>query len=185
MSEFRFELSQQEKDYLKDLVRLSILGRLKPGGGPASPPAPPTEILRRELGAFVTLKRAGRLRGCIGKVQGSGELYRTIWEMARAAAFKDPRFPPLEASEFKGLDIEVSVLGPVTACPDPELVEIGRHGLIMSRDRRAGLLLPQVAVQWKWDRRTFLAQTCLKAGLPPEAWRDEETAISWFEAEVF
>ncbi|WP_027175701.1 AmmeMemoRadiSam system protein A [Desulfovibrio aminophilus] len=182
---FHFTLTDEEKIYLKDLVRLSIASRLTPGHGPDDPPAPPTDKLRERLGAFVTLSLDGRLRGCIGHIQGAGPLFRTVWDMAQAAAFQDPRFPPLTAGEFARLEVEISILSPLTPCPDPELVEVGRHGLLMRRGYQSGLLLPQVPVEWGWDRLKFLGQTCLKAGLPADAWKAEGTDIFWFEAEVF
>ncbi|WP_320171302.1 AmmeMemoRadiSam system protein A [Maridesulfovibrio sp.] len=181
---FSFALSSEEKEYLKNLVRLSILSRLK-GDTDAAIPEPPTRHLSEEFGAFVTLTMHGELRGCIGNVQGSGPLYRTIWKMARAAAFEDPRFPALILSEFEEIEIEISILSPITVCTDVEKIEIGRHGLIMQRGMQSGLLLPQVAVDWKWDRKQFLAQTCRKAGMEPAAWQDPATNILWFEAEVF
>lgn len=184
MDGFRFELSAEEKTYLKDLVRLVIVGELSGRGG-AQVPEPPTDTLRQPLGAFVTLNVDKRLRGCIGRIMDDRPLYRTVADMARAAAFEDPRFPPLGAGEMAGLSIEISILGPVTRCPDPALVEVGRHGLIVRRGAMQGLLLPQVPVEWRWDRETFLAQTCRKAGLPSDAWRREGTEIYWFEAEVF
>jgi len=181
---FRLSVSPEDKQYFKDLVRLSISARLS-GRGPDAPPKPQSELAARELGAFVTLKRLGSLRGCIGNIIGQGPLYKTVWNMARAAAFEDPRFPPLDQSELADLDIEISILGPVLPCPNPELVEVGRHGLIMRQGARQGLLLPQVPVEWGWDREQFLAQTCRKAGLPAQAWRDPATAIFWYEAIVF
>ena len=120
-----------------------------------------------------------------GLLLPQGPLYETVWNMARAAAFDDPRFPPLTRSELDGLELEISILGPIEPCPDPELVEVGRHGLIMRQGARQGLLLPQVPLEWGWDRRQFLAQTCRKAGLPANAWRDPATQIYWFEAEIF
>ncbi|MGL1863067.1 MAG: AmmeMemoRadiSam system protein A [Pseudodesulfovibrio sp.] len=185
MSDFRFELTDEEKAYLKKLVVQSISGGLNPSDGPSEPPAPPTDKLKENFGAFVTLKLGGNLRGCIGNVQGEGELFSTVWDMAQSAAFEDPRFPSLTEGEFDVIDYEISILSPIDVCPDPEKVEIGRHGLIMSRDGRSGLLLPQVPVEWKWDRETFLAQTCVKAGLPRDAWKEPGTTILWFEAVVF
>ncbi len=185
MKDFRFELTDEERSYLKELVVQSISFGLNPSDGPFGPPEPPTDTLRKELGAFVTLKLGGDLRGCIGNVQGSGELFRTVWNMAQSAAFEDPRFPPLHESEFEAIDYEISILSPLEVCPDPALIEVGRHGLIMSRDGRSGLLLPQVPVEWGWDRETFLAQTCAKAGLPQTAWQEAGTTILWFEAVVF
>jgi hypothetical protein len=184
MADFRFELTDGEKQYLKDLVVRSISAGLGIGGD-TRPPEPPTDKLRGHLGAFVTLKLDGNLRGCIGNVQGSDALYRTVWDMAGSAAFRDPRFPPLTEDEFRRVEYEISILSPIEPCPDPERIEVGRHGLIMSRGARSGLLLPQVPVEWHWDRETFLGQTCFKAGLPRDAWKDPDTAIFWFEAEVF
>ncbi|WP_272701060.1 AmmeMemoRadiSam system protein A [Desulfovibrio sp. Fe33] len=185
MSDFRFELTDGEKQYLKNLVIQAISSGLGIGDGPHTPPEPPTEKLRGHLGAFVTLKLHGSLRGCIGNVYGAGELYRTVWDMALSAAFRDPRFPPLTEGEFHAMEYEISILGPIEPCPDPALVEVGRHGLIMRRGGRSGLLLPQVPVEWDWDRETFLSQTCAKAGLPRDAWQEADTEIYWFEAEVF
>ncbi|WP_419786534.1 AmmeMemoRadiSam system protein A [Pseudodesulfovibrio sp.] len=185
MEQFRFEITDEEKKYLKAQVVRSISSGLRLPDAPVRPDDPPTEKLRESLGAFVTLKLGGRLRGCIGMVQGQGELYRTIWDMAQRAAFEDPRFPPVSAEEFERLEYEISILSPIEPCPDAALVEVGRHGLIMMRGGRSGLLLPQVPVEWKWDRETFLAQTCLKAGLDRDAWLDPSTSIFWFEAVVF
>ena len=185
MSDFHFELTDEEKRYLKELVVQSITSGLDPANGPVEPAEPPTDKLRQHLGAFVTLKLGGHLRGCIGNIQSTGELFRTVWSMARSAAFQDPRFPPLTEEEFQAVEYEISILSPLDVCPDPALVEVGRHGLVMSRDGRSGLLLPQVPVEWKWDRETFLAQTCAKAGLPRNAWMEPDTTILWFEAVVF
>ncbi|NDV19663.1 AmmeMemoRadiSam system protein A [Pseudodesulfovibrio sp. JC047] len=185
MTHFRFTLTDEEKTYLKELVKQSIKFGLGTADAPSTPPEPPTQTLRDELGAFVTLKLGGTLRGCIGNVRGQGELYRTVWAMAHSAAFEDPRFPPVTDHEFDALDIEISILGPIEKCLDPEQVEIGRHGLIVSQGRYSGLLLPQVPVEWAWDRETFLTQTCIKAGLPKNAWMYENTDIFWFEAVIF
>ena len=181
---FSFSLTDEEKEYLKEIVKLSIVSNLRGDKGHEIP-QPPTAHLKEDLGAFVTLKLEGHLRGCIGNVQGTGPLYQTIWAMARAAAFEDPRFPQLTLSEYEELDYEISILSPITICTGVEQIEIGKHGLIMQRGRNSGLLLPQVATEWKWDRHQFLAQTCHKAGMEPNAWQDEATNIFWFEAEVF
>lgn len=183
MDAFRFTLTDQEKEYLKELVRLRIASRL--AGRDAPLPAPPTDKLREPHGAFVTLTLRGRLRGCIGHIVGDRPLFETIGEMAEAAAFGDPRFPPLSQAEFADVAVEISVLSPLTPCPDPDLVEVGRHGLLVRRGVHSGLLLPQVPVEWGWDRETFLAQTCRKAGLESGCWKDPAAALYWFEAEVF
>ncbi len=184
MDRFKFELTEQEKSYLKDLARKSIEAALA-NDSAWSPLEPPTDKMRERYGAFVTLTIDGQLRGCIGHIVCDHPLYATIAEMARAAAFNDPRFPPLTRAEFEKVHLEISILSPIERCPDPSLVEVGRHGLIVRRGHRQGLLLPQVPVEWKWDKETFKAQTCCKAGLPPDAWKHPDTDMYWFEAEVF
>ncbi|MFP5238664.1 MAG: AmmeMemoRadiSam system protein A [Acidobacteriota bacterium] len=184
MEPFHFTLSTVEKNALKHLVREAIAAKLN-AQACWTPPQPPTERLKEPFGAFVCLSIAGGLRGCIGHIMADKPLWETIGCMAVSAAFEDPRFPPLSKSEFDEVEVEISILGPVAPCPDPELVEVGRHGLIMVQGHRQGLLLPQVPVDWNWDKYTFLAQTCRKAGLAPDAWRSPDTHIYWFEAEVF
>ncbi|WP_029896387.1 AmmeMemoRadiSam system protein A [Desulfohalovibrio reitneri] len=179
---FQFSLTDQEKDYLKNLVRESILQRYD---GTQNVPQPPTDTLRLKFGAFVTLKSGGDLRGCIGHIVGDKPLFQTIWEMARAAAFQDPRFPPLPREEAEQLDIEISILSPLEPCPDVERIEPGRHGLLIRKGPYSGLLLPQVASEHGWDRDTFLAHTCQKAGLRPGCHQDPVAQMFWFEAEVF
>jgi AmmeMemoRadiSam system protein A len=118
-------------------------------------------------------------------VQGVKPLVHTLNDMAQAAAFSDPRFAPLTAAEYADADIEISIMGPISPCPGPEEIVIGRHGLILRKNRRSGLLLPQVPVEWGWDVPTFLEQLCRKAGLPPGAWKDREAQLYWFEAVCF
>lgn len=183
MTEFSISLLDVEKTYLKDLVRLSIASHF--GQGPVEPPAPPTKRLEEKYGAFVTLKLEGRLRGCIGNIMGTDKLYRTVWDMAQAAAFRDARFNPVTPGEADKLEIEISVLGPVELCPDLNEIKVGRHGLIMQRGGKSGLLLPQVPVEWGWNREQFLQHTCRKAGLPSDVWSKAGTTVYWFEAEVF
>lgn len=183
MDAFHVALTDAEKTFLKDLVRLVIAGRL--AGKTVNLPAPASDALRRRYGAFVTLTLDGRLRGCIGHIVGDQPLVETIAAMAEAAAFGDPRFPPLTRREFDRITIEISILGPLEPCPDPAQVVVGRHGLLVRRGARSGLLLPQVPVEWGWDRETFLDHTCRKAGLEPGCWRDPSVTLHWFEAEVF
>jgi AmmeMemoRadiSam system protein A len=183
MNTFELVLTDEEKRFCKDLVIWVIRQHL--GQTSEARPALDSKTLSAELGAFVTLKRDGRLRGCIGNIVGSGPLAATIERMAGAAAFEDPRFPALTAGELADLEIEVSVMGPLTLCPDPELIKVGRHGLYIRKSMHSGLLLPQVATEWGWDRETFLDQTCVKAGLPKGTWRKSKTEIWWFEAVIF
>lgn len=146
-------------------------------------PVPESAALGEPRGAFVTLHRAGALRGCIGIFESSSPLYRTVAEMARSAAVGDPRFEPLRSEELPQVEVEISVLSPLRPVP-PEEVEVGRHGVYLEQGFHRGVLLPQVAVEHGWDRETFLDQTCRKAGLPPGVWR-QGTTIYVFEAEVF
>jgi AmmeMemoRadiSam system protein A len=131
----------------------------------------------------VTLRKGKRLRGCIGYVEALKPLYSTVRECAVAAALQDPRFDPLSPEELPGLRIEISVLSPLEDI-QPEQVAVGRHGLLISQGLRRGLLLPQVPLEWNWDREHFLEETCMKAGLPPDAWR-EGARIQAFTAQVF
>ena len=178
---FTLTLTPEERQYLFDTVhnRIDLALRERPVG---ALPAPPPGALDAKLGAFVTLKRHGQLRGCIGRLASSDPLYITVGDMAEAAAFHDSRFPSLTLPEFPDIEVEISIMGPITRCPDPSQIVVGKHGLIMRKGQHQGLLLPQVPVEWEWDRETFLAQTCRKAGLPPDAWHDPDTEIYWFEA---
>ncbi|MFW6129489.1 MAG: AmmeMemoRadiSam system protein B [Candidatus Aminicenantaceae bacterium] len=140
--------------------------------------------LAKKRGAFVTLKKNGLLRGCIGFIEPISPLYETVLQAAIYAACKDARFPPVSASELDELEIEISVLSPVKKIKNPETIRVGKHGLIISQGDKRGLLLPQVPVENNWTRETFLEQTCLKAGLPPDAWK-KDANIFIFEADVF
>ncbi len=133
--------------------------------------------------AFVTLTKNGRLRGCIGYTEAVAPLFKGVQECAVAAATEDPRFPPVSSNELPFLRVEISVLTPLVSIR-PEEVEVGRHGLMIAQGRNRGLLLPQVPVELGWDRETFLDQACVKAGLPPSAWRHGAT-LKAFTAEVF
>lgn len=178
-------LSQERRSQLLRIARESIEAALD---GRALELNPETfdEALRRPAGAFVTLTtRDGDLRGCIGSIQPVAPLYRAVSENAINAAFRDPRFHPLRPSEWPEIRIEISVMGPIEVVADPSDIVAGRDGLIVRLGRNAGLLLPQVATEQGWDRVTFLSHTCLKAGLPADAWRLPECRIERFQAEVF
>lgn len=138
-------------------------------------------------GAFVSLhrRRDGELRGCIGCFEGRGRLDETVARMAVEAALRDPRFEPVRANELAGLTLEISVLSPMMDVADPAAVEVGRHGVVVSRGGRRGVLLPQVATDHGLTREEFLEHTCLKAGLDSNAWRKPGTRIQTFTAEVF
>jgi AmmeMemoRadiSam system protein A len=174
------EYSPEERRALLDLAHRSINAELENSRLDLTPPS---EHLAQPRGAFTTLHLQGKLRGCIGYVMVKYSLYRTVAETARAAAFDDPRFPPVSVGEVPELKIDISVLSPLQDI-DPENVVVGRHGLVVSQGGRRGLLLPQVPIEWGWDRETFLSQTCLKAGLPPDAWQ-HGAELQAFTAEVF
>ncbi len=143
-----------------------------------------TPTLLAPGGAFVTLRLEGELRGCIGAVWPRDPLYQTVVRMAHASALEDPRFTPLSPIELEQIVIEISRLSPPQQA-DPEAVDPERHGLYIVREAARGLLLPQVPIRFGWRREQFLAETCLKAGLGSEAWRDRETKLFVFEAEIF
>jgi AmmeMemoRadiSam system protein B/AmmeMemoRadiSam system protein A len=135
-------------------------------------------------GAFVTLKEKGLLRGCIGYIEPVYPLYQTVIQTAILAACRDPRFPPVSVEELDGLEIEISVLTPLEKIDSPKVVEVGKHGLVISQGDKKGVLLPQVPVENHWSRETFLNEACLKAGLPLDAWKSGAD-IYVFEAIVF
>lgn len=178
-------LNEEQRRQLLKLARTSIESVLD-GRSPAVDEADFDEALRRPAGAFVTLRtKRGDLRGCIGSIRAVEPLFKAIVSSALSAAFRDPRFMPVRPAEMPNLELEISVMGPIEAVRDVDSIEVGRDGLIISRGRYAGLLLPQVATEYGWDRQTFLDQTCIKAGLEPGAWRNDGTRIEKFSAEVF
>jgi len=145
---------------------------------------PVSDNLARPTGAFVTLYCDGHLRGCIGRIEPTEPLARTVAQCAVGAALHDPRFTPVVGEELVRLTIEISVLSPVELIL-PEAVKVGTHGLVIQREHFRGVLLPQVAMERAWTRERFLEETCRKAGLPPDAWRDPETQCLAFTDEVF
>jgi AmmeMemoRadiSam system protein A len=146
-------------------------------------PAEFSGALIERAGAFVTLRIRGSLRGCIGQVEAERPLVHTVAACAAAAALEDPRFPPVRPAELGSLDIEVSILSPPTDI-NPTEIEVGRHGLLISSGFQRGLLLPQVAVEWRWDSLRFLEETCRKAGLPRDAWQ-RGARVQGFTTQVF
>jgi AmmeMemoRadiSam system protein A len=176
----RFEFTQDERALLLRLAHDSIVSALEHREIPLDPP---TAHFAEARGAFTTLYLRGELRGCIGYVLPISPVYRAVADTARAAAFEDTRFAPVTLPEARGLEIELSILSPPQIIA-PEAVEIGRHGLLITQAGHRGLLLPQVPVEHRWDRTTFLEQTCRKAGLPLDAWQ-KGAKIEAFAAEVF
>ena len=177
------QLSQADKELLIKMARAGIQAHLQNQAVAPLKEVPPA--LCQPRGVFVTLQRQGRLRGCIGYLEAVKPLLQAVQEMAAAAAFHDPRFPPLGQDELADLEIEISVLSPMRLIKNVEEIKVGEHGLYIQRGLDRGLLLPQVAVEYHWDRTTFLQQTCCKACLPADAWKDPATRIYVFTAEIF
>ena len=175
--------TEEQQRTLVEIARRAV-ARSVSGSGPGDVPAMPD--LPEATGAFVTLKKGGALRGCIGTLECRRALPEEVARVAVSAAQEDPRFEPVRASELGDLDVEVSVLGPLEPIDpnDPGAIVIGRHGLVVEQGRHRGLLLPQVATEWGWDRETFLSHTCAKAGLPHDCWRSG-ARVYRFAAEVF
>ncbi len=174
------QISPETARALLDLARRTVAAAVR---GEALPdPLSDMPQAAQEAGAFVTIHRRGRLRGCIGNFEPA-PLGRIVQEMALAAAFEDPRFPPVSEPELGELDFEISVLSPRFPIA-PEEVRVGEHGLFVRRGMRRGVLLPQVPVEWGWDRETFLVEVCRKAGLPPDAWKQPDTRLEAFTARI-
>jgi len=178
----QFKLTDEEKIILLKTARLSIESKLFNQN--ANYPKP-TEVLSLCCGAFVSLHINDKLRGCIGYIQAIKPLIETIKEMARSAAFNDPRFTPLAESEVGNIDIEISVLSPMQKIDDINEIKVGVHGIMVRREMYSGLLLPQVAIQYGWEREEFLSHTCQKAGLPSNCWKLNDIEIEVFSAIVF
>lgn len=174
-------LTESDQQQLLRLARRALESAVRNGGVPEGEACPPA--LTEKCGAFVTIHKAGRLRGCIGYIEALKPLHQTVAECAVAAALRDPRFDPVEPKELPLLHLEISVLSPFEEI-SPEAIEVGRHGLMISQGWQRGLLLPQVATEWDWDRKRFLEETCLKAGLPTDAWQ-RGAKIQAFTAQVF
>ena len=138
----------------------------------------------RDYGAFVSLHKKQELRGCIGNCASKDPLYQTVIEMTRAAASRDTRMAPVSEDELDDIRIDITVLSPMVRARDPLSLEVGKHGLHVTQGGRRGVLLPQVAAQYQWDMKTFLEQTCIKAGLRKNAWRDATIEVSTFTALV-
>jgi AmmeMemoRadiSam system protein B/AmmeMemoRadiSam system protein A len=176
-------LKEDEKKQLHHIVQETIKSRLD---GESLPDFKvDTKTLKEPRGAFVSLHKKGMLRGCIGHIKADRPLDETIKTMSVAAAFEDPRFPPLTREEFNQVDIEISVLTPFKKISDIDEIEVGKHGLYMTKGFSSGILLPQVATEYGWDRITFLEHTCTKAGLSKKAWKEKDTEIYIFSADVF
>jgi AmmeMemoRadiSam system protein A len=175
-------LTDIQRRALVDLARQAVAARV----ARRTPTATPPPGLPEASGVFVTIKRHGELRGCLGTLDCRSGLADEVARCAADAASEDPRFSPVTSAELPDLSVEVSVLGPLERI-DPterESVALGRHGLVVEQGRYRGVLLPQVATEWRWTLEQFLRQTCVKASLSPDAWQHGATVYR-FDAEVF
>ncbi len=177
-----FDLTDSEKKLLLQTARESIASHLENRDGAYGKP---TEKLETPLGAFVTLYMHGRLRGCIGHMLPVFPLFEAVKKLARESAFRDPRFPPLTAGELPEADIEISVLSPLKEISSLDEIKVGTHGILMRNGFNSGVLLPQVPVEQGWDLEEFLVNTCYKAGMNGDCYKDNSTVIQIFSAVVF
>ncbi len=179
-------LTQTQKIALLKHARVTLIQNLSRDDARASNiPGELNEVANIHTGCFVTLTQNGELRGCIGQIESTQPLPVLVGEMAIAAATHDPRFPKVKGSELTRLNIEISVLTIPEPVTDVGKIEIGRHGLIIEDGWHRGLLLPQVPVEWSWNREEFLINLCYKAGLAGNAWEKTGVKLYWFEAIVF
>jgi uncharacterized protein len=175
-------LGNREKQLLLELARRALTAAIERRESPDSIPQDPE--LGKSFGVFVTLRRRGRLRGCIGQIGSDGSLMEAVAHCAKAAALHDSRFEPVRVEELSEIEIELSVLSQLEEIA-PDKIEVGKHGLMVSVGQRRGVLLPQVAIECYWAAERFLEETCGKAGLERNAWREPETKIHGFTADVF
>ena len=176
-------LKSKEKKILLEIAHKAIAAVVREED--TTPEPREEKALNIRNGCFVTIKQDEELRGCIGNFQSDLPLFKEVAEMAAASACKDPRFYPLQEDEISNISIDISVLSPLEKIEDIESIEIGTHGIYLEKGYYRGVLLPQVATEHKWDRETFLKQTCIKAGLPTDSWEAEDTDLYIFSAEVF
>lgn len=176
-------LSEQDRKQLLHIARMTIEKRIRGEEVPDFKIS--SKVLQEKRGVFVTIRKGDALRGCIGFIQGIRPLFQAVEEMAAAAAFHDPRFPPVAPEELAELTLEVSVLTPLQKVGEISEIQVGTHGIYIVLGPHSGLLLPQVATEQGWDRPTFLQHTALKAGLPPEAWKDPRSEMYIFSADIF
>jgi AmmeMemoRadiSam system protein A len=177
------ELNAHEKQALLAIARQAIVHGVQTGQEYVEPRE--EKALNRRNGCFVTIKQNGQLRGCIGNFQSELPLFKEVARMAQASASNDPRFYPLKENDLDSFTLEISVLSPLNKIESIEDIEVGKHGIYIEKSFYRGVLLPQVATEHNWDRLTFLKQTCIKAGLPTDAWEADDADIYVFSAQVF
>jgi len=175
-------LSKKSSTYLLATARQAIIHQVRQQSFQPEPVE--DKSLNECSGCFVTIKQNGCLRGCIGNFQSQQPLYREVAAMAVAAASQDPRFPPMGEEELDNFSLEITVLSPLERISDTNTIKVGRDGIYIIKGGNRGVLLPQVATEYGWDRTTFLRQTCVKAGLAEDAWQQPETEIYIFSGEI-
>ncbi len=178
------QLSDEDKQTLLCWARQTLVDFVGAGKIPECVTDSPALLEQRATFVTLTFRENGQLRGCRGEVTARQPLIEAVTNMAIASASDDPRFPPVTPGEVPALHIEISMLTPMSPIR-PEEVVVGRHGLLISKGQQSGLLLPQVPVEWQWDREEFLDSVCRKAGLPPGTWRDADAELLGFECEVW
>lgn len=180
-TEEEFELNNSQKKILLSLARNSITQYLN--SKTVSPDQDFDPLLRKNLGAFITLRKQGELRGCIGYMREDIPLYKVVSSMALESAFSDRRFMPVTIEELSNIEIEISVLTPSKPIKSIDEIVLGRDGVVLSKKVRRAVFLPQVATEMRWNKTEFLDNLCRKAGLPPGSWQDAELHI--FQAKIF
>lgn len=177
------ELNAKEQKILLNIARQAIIDQVQTGQYEVEPRE--EKSLNSRSGCFVSIKQNGKLRGCIGNFQSELPLFSEVAEMAVSSATKDPRFYPMLVEDLNNFLLEISVLSPLEKIEETDEIEVGKHGIYLEKSFHRGVLLPQVAAEHGWDRKTFLMQTCIKAGLPTDAWRTEDAEIYIFSAQIF
>ena len=175
-------LTQKDQKELLSLARGTIVAHVNKTQLPA--PDKPSKGLELQHGCFVTIKQHGALRGCIGTFTSEKPLWKTVQEMAVSASTKDPRFYPMKPADLSDFELEISVLSPMKQVSSTDEIVVGTHGIFIRKGFNQGVLLPQVATEYGWDRDTFIRHTCLKAGLAEDAWQ-KDCEIFVFSAEIF
>ena len=171
-------LTRTEATILLKIAREAIIHQVK--NIDYSPMPREEKALNQHSGCFVTITQEGHLRGCIGNFQSQQPLFREVATMAVAAASQDPRFQPMSRDELDNFSLEITILSPLEKIDDTNLIEVGTHGIYIVKGHNHGVLLPQVATEYGWDRETFLRQTCVKAGLPEDSWQLPDAEIYIF-----
>jgi len=175
-------VGNREKKLLLEVARRAVSAAVEGREFPGQ--VPEIANVRNLGGAFATLHRRGRLRGCVGKITSNESLVETVAHCAKAAALEDPRFDRVRPDELDDIEIELSLLSRLEPIA-PQQIEAGKHGLMVSRGGQRGVLLPQVATQFRWSGQRLLEETCVKAGLERDAWKEPGTQVQAFTAEIF